>query len=351
MVAVYNEFLSKSMSGISVVTSFSRQMDNENGKAPAGSGISSQYNRSSGALAQKHEAGALLSVAAQRPVLIIADTDHRTGDAERVLNNPDFIRGLTAQGKKDIYIERSNQATPLVEQFYNGEISKDEFASKMKSGFTGSWQSKDESDKTYDILADGIGLAKENGIKVHFVDRMPAVLSENPEGRDVYFKAREMYGSGASKKDVLGYLHGNFPGGKEGFDEFNEKLMQQRNDVNQFVADDVQKTMSDKGAVVIYGAMHFDGKNDIDDMIGKDRCASVSLYRDDKSKAEDLKSGPKKDDTDYTYTKETGHLSLTEQGQERGMEPPSSEFSGPRETPPPPERGKASPVGPGFGDR
>lgn len=301
--------------------SFSSQMDSKDGNNPAESGVSHRYNQSSGIIDQKREAKALLHVAAQRPILAIADMDHTKGDAEHILSNPDFIRGLADLGKKDVYIERSSKAMPLVEQFYNGQMSKDELASKMKAGFTGSWQSKDESNKTYDAIADGIEIAKNNGIKIHFVDRMPKILSENPEGRDIYFKAREMYGSGASKEETLGYLYKNFPGGEEGFEKFNDRLMQERVEINQNVANDVKRTMSDKGAVVIYGAMHFEGKNDIDNMIGKDRCASVALYHDNKAKAEDLKRGPREENADYTYTRITGVLSLTEEGQKREMEP------------------------------
>lgn len=241
-------------------------------------------------------------------------------------------------------MEISHKATHLIDQFYSGEISKDDLAEKMKRGLAGSWQSKAEKDKTYDALADGISLAKDNGIKVHFVDRVPKILSENPEGRDVYFKAREMYGSGASKQDTLDYLYKNFPGGEEGFKIFNDRMTQERIEVNQDVANDVKNTMSDKGAVVIYGAMHFEGKNDIDNMIGKDRCASVALYHDDETKAEDLKAGPKDENTDYTYTRSSGNLSLTEEGQERGMGPFQDTRSGPQE----PERNAPDKTPPRF---
>lgn len=74
--------------------SFFWEVDDKKGKNPAEYSVSHDYNQSSGILKQQHEAEALLHVAKQKPILVVADTNHVEADAVQILSNPGFIKGL-----------------------------------------------------------------------------------------------------------------------------------------------------------------------------------------------------------------------------------------------------------------
>lgn len=260
----------------------------------------------------KAEARALLFASGQRPIAAFLDMNHRTGDAERFLNNPDLVAGWKAQGKKSIFLEidRGNQG--LFDRFYGGQTTKEEFAREISAINLNMWLNPFLRRSVEKDFVEGIALLKATGISVYCVDSYKGIF-RGPKDEKLG-KAFALYVQGILSEEEV---KRSYPGGVKGLRKDALELYERRLAQNKEIAAAIKKHLHEgEGAIIIYGGGHFSRANDFDEMLGKTRVITVAILRDNEfyNNADFGEDPP-----DYTLIRESGEFFLDRGGQRAGL--------------------------------
>lgn len=220
----------------------------------------------------------ILRVAERAPVLAVADTSHRTGQADLFFNSPMLVMGLKAQGKMDIFLEMRARYQPAIDKFFAGEISRSDLLSILNDDPPNSWILPSETPVFNEKFIDGLGLLRQAGMRVHCVDVVSGerILSEREKA---FLGSLHNAALNNLPEDLaLKLLRSEFPEEFDNSESIIKKLSESRDLDNQPIIDLVKARMGGNGAVIVYGAAHFKGRNDMNEMMGREQVVTLATY-------------------------------------------------------------------------
>lgn len=119
----------------------------------------------------------LREVSSQHQFTVIGDSDHSDARLPRALAQSENIKALVDSGVRHLFLERPQHMDSLLRRYESGEFTDDHFRILLNSmtpsaqvGLGAQSFSPQQAQEVALAMADLIIAAKENGIKVHFVD-------------------------------------------------------------------------------------------------------------------------------------------------------------------------------------
>lgn len=277
---------------------------------------------------QKAIADRILHVSAQRPILAVLDTDHRTGEAQTFVNNPFLAEGWTKQGKKHVFLEVSPEYNPLFEGLFARKISDEDFIATIKEEYFkinnfALLQQKFRSLRSGNPateFAKGIIHLRNADIRVHGISQPLDRSAFTPKERDAIaaiLEAKALGVDGMGLKDFV--PHPEFAT-DEAVDFLKKKLVAVRLSADAATIDMAKKIAGNDHFVIIYGAEHFINPHDMNELLGSEKVVTLALYPfQEVKKMIDEKRGPSADPPDFVIMTGDTVLELTPEGRKAGF--------------------------------
>ena len=246
----------------------------------------------------------MLSIIGGHQFTAVSDGGHQGLAGECLFADSGFITGLSKLGIKHIFLEIDEARQGDLEAFYEDRVTVEDLLEKV--GHTAALTNEEQKSQK-ELEADFFTYAKDNGIKIHFVDPKPAIIDENPFLSRIYSRiAAAIMDGNISTEDEVARIADSYGLSLEEIKEYQNTLLKQRDMANYKIAESIDRLSGSDKALIMYGSLHLGtSDNQIPTLLGRDRVVVIHM---------DTPDSVGVDGADYNFEPDKGTLNRTLKG-------------------------------------